>query len=699
MFKQTLRSKGIACLIALGLLTGIGWADEKGTETAIGTKTIEPTLVFEYKSDEPIVNVIFSEATMTLTEAKKQKKILDRIQRDISIIQTLNNPKDLARYKYQLGRKYKRLKLYEEAISCFNQVISLDPNGEFVIKVYYHLNDCYQAQNKPENAFEITEKLVAIDPKARYADEALLTIAYYYQNKDWKKANKIYEQIIKMYPKSNSVDDALCFLSNNYKSLGCKEYGIEKVIGLYKELAAKLSDLKYILWIKEEMGNLYLSLGKEQKAINSYEEYLKNHSSSVCLPRVLSSMAKISLENGDWQKAIKLYYQAVEIVRKSEYKSLYQNTRANSRYWSITQDIYSYPSYYYQKIAEIYCQRKEYRKAINKYRKAIKYFDYSDFCPYGIYDNHFLGYYYNKIGEIYEILGKYLLAAKEYKKAIDSANNKDTSIYQINGIIILGEDESSFYQNRIENILFRYIKSLDEKFVQKLYQKRSMFQRAKEEKNTPRLKMVYIPSGEFIMGSEQGDDDEKPIRKVWVNSFFIDKYEVTNKQYERFVKETGYPPPSSWEDGKIPLGLENYPVVNVSFNDASVYAEWAGKRLPKEEEWEKAARGIEGRIYPWGDEYKNGAANLYSTSTTSVGSFFQDKSIYGCYDMAGNVSEWTDSKWPSSDENPILKGGNWYDNCEPYYARSSYRYYDYSPHYNSIGIGFRCIKDIGIHKE
>jgi formylglycine-generating enzyme required for sulfatase activity len=206
--------------------------------------------------------------------------------------------------------------------------------------------------------------------------------------------------------------------------------------------------------------------------------------------------------------------------------------------------------------------------------------------------------------------------------------------------------------------------------------------------------MVYVPAGEFIMGSDQGDDDEKPARKVWVDAFFIDKYEVTNREYEKFVKATGHYPPTTWKDGKVPPGMEDHPVANVSLEDALAYAEWAGKRLPTEEEWEKAARGVDGRVYPWGDEWREGAANIYSASTSPVGSFQEDKSPYGCYDMAGNLSEWTSSRWTPTDENRVLKGGNWYDNCIPYYARPSYRFYDYHPGYISIGIGFRCAKDI-----
>ena len=114
--------------------------------------------------------------------------------------------------------------------------------------------------------------------------------------------------------------------------------------------------------------------------------------------------------------------------------------------------------------------------------------------------------------------------------------------------------------------------------------------------------MVYIPAGEFIMGNDGGfPEDEKPRHTVYLDAYYIDKHEVTNKQYKKFVRSTGHRPPLHWIDGNYPPGQEDYPVVGVSFQDAQAYANWAGKRLPTEAEWEKAARSIDGRIWPWGD--------------------------------------------------------------------------------------------------
>ena len=122
--------------------------------------------------------------------------------------------------------------------------------------------------------------------------------------------------------------------------------------------------------------------------------------------------------------------------------------------------------------------------------------------------------------------------------------------------------------------------------------------------------MVYIPAGSFAMGND-GDfpDDEKPRHTVYLDAYYIDKYEVTNKQYKKFVRSTGHRAPAHWVNGSYALGEEKHPVVGVSWEDAQAYARWAGKRLPTEAEWEKAARGNDDRIWPWGDQWNWRGAN------------------------------------------------------------------------------------------
>lgn len=238
--------------------------------------------------------------------------------------------------------------------------------------------------------------------------------------------------------------------------------------------------------------------------------------------------------------------------------------------------------------------------------------------------------------------------------------------------------------------------------------------------------MVYVPEGEFEMGSNDGDDNEKPVHTVYLDGYWIDQTEVTNAMFAIFVQATGYETDAekrgigwiysnnNWTEilganWQAPQGLKidnsknNHPVLQVSWNDASAYCQWAERRLPSEAEWEKAACGTDGRVYPWGNQIPNTTFLNYDESigeTTEVGSYPAGASPYGALDMAGNVWEWT-ADWygtyPSSlVNNPIgvvngkyrtLRGGSWY--FYDYLARCSNR--DVStPDASNDNLGFRC---------
>ena len=117
--------------------------------------------------------------------------------------------------------------------------------------------------------------------------------------------------------------------------------------------------------------------------------------------------------------------------------------------------------------------------------------------------------------------------------------------------------------------------------------------------------MKLIPAGEFTMGSYDGEEDEQPVHRVWLDAFYLDRHEVTNAEYKHFLDVAGRKPPYNWIGGVYPRGLAEQPVCVVTWDDAADYARWAGKRLPTEAEWEKAARGgLIDKNYPWGDEIK-----------------------------------------------------------------------------------------------
>lgn len=242
--------------------------------------------------------------------------------------------------------------------------------------------------------------------------------------------------------------------------------------------------------------------------------------------------------------------------------------------------------------------------------------------------------------------------------------------------------------------------------------------------------MTLIPAGQFLMGSNEGDSDEKPVHPVYVEAFYMDIYEVTNAEYKKFVDanpqwEKNHIPPTyhdgdylkSWNDNNYPSGKGNYPVVHVSWYAAVAYAEWVGKRLPTEAEWERAARGRPiGKQYPWDNSINPNKAKYrhHIGKVTPVGTY-PTLSDYGLYDMTGNVREWCLDEYNSefyADSpvlNPIsgadsvleivnnftnliydrvLRGGSYSDVWKARIANRT----RFSPTNTSLDVGFRCVR-------
>ena len=180
--------------------------------------------------------------------------------------------------------------------------------------------------------------------------------------------------------------------------------------------------------------------------------------------------------------------------------------------------------------------------------------------------------------------------------------------------------------------------------------------------------MVEIPAGEFILGSNQGGFNEKPQHVSTLDTYWIDQYEVTYQQYMKFVEATSHRqpgPPSRYARQLEALRGVNQPVTYVSWHDAAAYCEWKGKRLPTEKEWEKAIRGSDGRTWPWGEGRGGFPANFGGEDdgfevTSPVGAFFQDQSMYGVFDGAGNVMEWVDDWYVEDIYNRAVKPGAGY---------------------------------------
>jgi serine/threonine-protein kinase len=228
---------------------------------------------------------------------------------------------------------------------------------------------------------------------------------------------------------------------------------------------------------------------------------------------------------------------------------------------------------------------------------------------------------------------------------------------------------------------------------------------AQTPKNEPPPGMVLIPAGTFEMGRASDDPAEGPPHQMSVESFFMDKTEVTNEQYAEFVKETGHKAPDDWKDGTYPPGKGDFPVVNVEWLDARAYAEWAGKRLPSEVEWEYAARGTDGRRYPWGSEPRPDAAFTKESGVKSaqpVGSAPAGVSPFGMLDMNGNVWEWCEDTfhvYPGSTYQAkaeelrfkIIRGGS-FESEQKVTDAITRNWVD--PAYIKPTIGFRCAKSL-----
>ena len=249
---------------------------------------------------------------------------------------------------------------------------------------------------------------------------------------------------------------------------------------------------------------------------------------------------------------------------------------------------------------------------------------------------------------------------------------------------------------------------------------------AEREVAVPVPEMVAVPAGPFTMGTRREDvpalvkkyggeakwyEDEVSQHEVNLPAFEIGKYPVTNREYQAFVREAGYRPPDGWDGDEYPSGKGDHPVVNVSWRDALAYCRWLSEqtdrpfRLPTEAEWEKAARGTDGRQYPWGSEFdpaKCSTAEGGHRDTTRVGQYPEGASPYGILDMAGNVWEWCSSleepylynagdgrENPEAEGTRVLRGGSW--NYNRYWARCASRTSNLSTHSSGL-VGLRCAR-------
>ncbi|MAE18225.1 hypothetical protein CMK12_04685 [Candidatus Poribacteria bacterium] len=199
--------------------------------------------------------------------------------------------------------------------------------------------------------------------------------------------------------------------------------------------------------------------------------------------------------------------------------------------------------------------------------------------------------------------------------------------------------------------------------------------------------VVKIPAGEVLLGQD--------LTPLPVEEFRLGRYPVTNAQYHRFIEATGTPPPANRQNSDVepdnwfPPNDGDHPVTGVKCTDAEAYATWAGGRLPSFEEWERAARGNDGRTFPWGDEIDKPRCNTAEAgvgTTTPIGMFPEGVSPFGCYDLLGNVWEWSSTWYDDDQQFRVVRGGSWYYNHE-HATCTSYDFF--SQDYAEFVIGFR----------
>lgn len=354
---------------------------------------------------------------------------------------------------------------------------------------------------------------------------------------------------------------------------------------------------------------------------------------------------------------------------------------------------------------------------------------------------------YIKNGDLFrEERNDYENALKEYNKAIELVPDNVQLHYRMGGIYWkLGDTDNALkHLDQCRNLYPKGSagKTKLDSYIAKLEKTLSPVEkkdrRAKRNEATKKImgddlklykekwsEMVLVPEGKFLMGTEgdEFNEEEMPQHEVYLSSFYMDKYEVTNALYWEFLEYMnntndhskcyfGEGPnkdhtPDKWYDDSYYEHPE-WPVAKVDWYDAYAFAAWAGKRLPTEAEWEKAARGTDGRRFPWGNVWEMKNCNAGTVGTLDVGGYEEGKSVFGVYDVCGSVQEWCqdwhhamyyknspsrDPKGPQESTNlRVIRGSSLFAN-NVYQMRVTIRWYD-EPHRRNRSVGFRCAKDV-----
>ncbi len=479
-----------------------------------------------------------------------------------------------------------------------------------------------------------------------------------------------------------------------------------KALSIFKELLEKHPNTEAAGEARSKLPELHLDVARKsmengdlQKAINQFSKLQEAFSGSDIGEEAADLEAKVLLKLHDELKAQGKPQQARSIASKlinRQPESEQAQELLRERLGLVPDD------------GAVMLQRSTARDRLNRAMKKIQSMEYQTAV--------------NQLRSIIKFTRPASDVGREAMKQLPRAHY-NLALYK------LGTGNTKAFQSKLADIRDRFSHS---KWASRAKKTQN------EYSNAPK-NMAYVPPGPFKMGLNkteiinhmrpyfpehifknegelnlvfrtEGYHREMPKHITTTPGYYIDKTEVTNEQYKQFIKETQHPAPASWENRQYPDGQGSMPVRGVSWNDAKAYAEWAGKRLPTEKEWEKAARGTDGRIFPWGNSFSSDySRHMLKTKAgpTSVGSLQDGASPYGVFDMTGNVWEWTRAPFYFYKNNPmagqndkigddfrVLRGGGWSQHSlRSIPTRLTFRF-PAPPDRASESAGFRCVRPV-----
>ena len=571
-----------------------------------------------------------------------------------------------------------------------------------------------------------TEQEASEDTERAPTQNKLYALAYvvrgieYAENGEFERAISEYDQAIKHDP-----DLVGAYINRGlvYENLG----DFERALTDYNKAIELDPDYAKAYFNR---GNVYFNLGDFEKALADYDKAIELDPNYA---KVYLNRGIVYKNLGDFENALENYDKAIEIDSENTaayfYRGIvnYDSGNFENALADYNKAIELDPENAYGYIAErgyLYNKMGDHENALADANKLI---EISPGSP---------GSYLSR-GRVYKDMGDFDNALADFDKVIEISPEHSRAYYDRALVYIeLGEKEKAILD--LETALRLDLSPLDKEEAQKLLEDigQSTFTPTPNQLSG----MVLVPAGAFLMGSDVNDtlaecqifnsdckrslfEAEEPPHDVYLDEFYIDVYEVTNAQYDECVLYGTCDPPGDFSSMTRANyyddpGYADYPVIYVSWDNAQAYCEWRGGRLPTEAEWEKAARGgLQGRLYPWGDEIDGTRANFCDTNcpalfgsddnyddgyadTSPAGSY--NPNGYGLYDMAGNVWEWVadwydadyydgspyeNPRGPSSGSDHVLRGGSWFDPATFLYVALRFGFYPESDFF-----GFRCAR-------